>query len=113
MKIGRPVFRQMSEASPDYISSDCPIAGRHIYQGIGEHGAERRTRSRCCASRTGSRAGRQAAGVSARITRGTNHGKNYPRQPDDAGSLCQGAHRVSRARDGAQEASHGCTRADT
>jgi len=40
MKIGRPVFRQMSEADPDYISSDCPIAGRQIDQGMG------RTRAR-------------------------------------------------------------------
>jgi Fe-S oxidoreductase len=41
MKIGRPVFRAMAgDASagtaPDYISSDCPIAGRHIQQGMGE-----------------------------------------------------------------------------
>jgi len=40
MKIGRPVFRQMAEAAdgagPQYISSDCPIAARHIQQGIGE-----------------------------------------------------------------------------
>jgi len=36
MKIGRPVFRQMSEPGPDYVSSDCPIAARHIMQGIGE-----------------------------------------------------------------------------
>ncbi|MDB5809370.1 MAG: putative ferredoxin [Betaproteobacteria bacterium] len=35
MKIGRPVFRQMAASDPDYISSDCPIAGRHIEQGIG------------------------------------------------------------------------------
>ena len=35
MKIGRPVFRQMSEAAPDFVSSDCAIAGRHIYQGMG------------------------------------------------------------------------------
>ncbi len=35
MKIGRPVFRQMGDAAPDYISSDCAIAGRHIQQGIG------------------------------------------------------------------------------
>jgi glycerol-3-phosphate dehydrogenase subunit C len=35
MKIGRPVFRQMGEAAPDYISSDCAIAGRHILQGMG------------------------------------------------------------------------------
>jgi Fe-S oxidoreductase len=35
MKIGRPVFRQMNEPAPDYVSSDCPIAARHIMQGIG------------------------------------------------------------------------------
>ena len=37
MKIGRPVFKQMSASAPDYISSDCAIAGRHIYQGIGKN----------------------------------------------------------------------------
>ncbi|HXZ96735.1 MAG TPA: heterodisulfide reductase-related iron-sulfur binding cluster [Burkholderiales bacterium] len=36
MKIGRPVFRQMAEPAPDYISSDCAIAGRHIAQGMGD-----------------------------------------------------------------------------
>ena len=36
MKIGRPVFRQMAEPGPDYVSSDCPIAARHIKQGMGE-----------------------------------------------------------------------------
>jgi Fe-S oxidoreductase len=40
MKIGRPVFRQMAEGPdgipPDYVSSDCPIAARHIRQGMGE-----------------------------------------------------------------------------
>jgi glycerol-3-phosphate dehydrogenase subunit C len=36
MKIGRPVFRQMGEPSPDYVSSDCPIAGRAIMQGLDE-----------------------------------------------------------------------------
>ncbi|MBL8511676.1 MAG: Fe-S oxidoreductase, partial [Betaproteobacteria bacterium] len=34
LKIGRPVFRQMVEAQPDYISSDCQLAGHHIQQGI-------------------------------------------------------------------------------
>ena len=34
MKIGMPVFRQMAQGEPDYISSDCPIAGRAITQGI-------------------------------------------------------------------------------
>jgi Fe-S oxidoreductase len=38
MKIGRPVFRQMADAQPNYVSSDCPIAGRHIKQGMGEDG---------------------------------------------------------------------------
>ena len=41
MKIGRPVFRQMAEAAPDYVSSDCAIAARHIQQGIGETKAEK------------------------------------------------------------------------
>jgi glycerol-3-phosphate dehydrogenase subunit C len=36
MKIGRPVFRMMAEPGPAYVSSDCPIAGRHILQGMGE-----------------------------------------------------------------------------
>ena len=36
MKIGRPVFRMMAGSDPDTISSDCPIAGRHIRQGMGE-----------------------------------------------------------------------------
>jgi glycerol-3-phosphate dehydrogenase subunit C len=36
MKIGRPVFRMMAEPGPDYVSSDCPIAGRHILQGMAE-----------------------------------------------------------------------------
>jgi glycerol-3-phosphate dehydrogenase subunit C len=35
MKIGRPVFRAMAGSDPDYISSDCPIAGHHIEQGMG------------------------------------------------------------------------------
>lgn len=36
MKIGKPVFRQMAEPAPDYVSSDCAIAARHILQGMGE-----------------------------------------------------------------------------
>src|SRR5688572_10324439 len=39
MKIGRPVFRQMAEPSPAYVSSDCPIAARHILQGMGDEAA--------------------------------------------------------------------------
>ena len=41
MKIGRPVFRQMAEPGPDYVSSDCAIAGRHILQGMGEAKAQK------------------------------------------------------------------------
>lgn len=42
MKIGRPVFRMMAEAQPDYVSSDCAIAARHIEQGIGPASPGRR-----------------------------------------------------------------------
>lgn len=35
MRIGRPVFKQMGEGDPDWVSSDCPIAARHIRQGMG------------------------------------------------------------------------------
>ena len=38
MKIGKPVFAQMSQAEPDFVTSDCPIAGRRILQGIDESG---------------------------------------------------------------------------
>ncbi|WP_366083946.1 DUF3501 family protein [Nitrosomonas sp.] len=41
MKIGRPVFKQMAASNPDYISSDCAIAARHIEQGIGESKAQK------------------------------------------------------------------------
>jgi Fe-S oxidoreductase len=41
MKIGGPVFRQMASGDPDYISSDCPIAARHIQQGMGGTRAKR------------------------------------------------------------------------
>ncbi len=37
MKIGKPVFRQISQAEPDYISSDCPMSGHHIAQGLKEN----------------------------------------------------------------------------
>ncbi|MBT9460127.1 MAG: Fe-S oxidoreductase [Rugosibacter sp.] len=38
MKIGKPVFKAMAKDEPDYISSDCAIAGRHIQQGMDEAG---------------------------------------------------------------------------
>ena len=41
MKIGKPVFRQMAEPQPDYVSSDCAIAARHILQGMGDSSAQK------------------------------------------------------------------------
>ncbi len=38
MKIGRPVFRSMAKDEPDFIGSDCPLAGHHIAQGMQEAG---------------------------------------------------------------------------
>jgi glycerol-3-phosphate dehydrogenase subunit C len=41
MKIGRPVFRRMNEGDPDFVSSDCPIAGRRILEGMAKEGNTR------------------------------------------------------------------------
>ncbi len=38
MKIGRPVFRAMAKDEPDFISSDCALAGHHIAQGMAQAG---------------------------------------------------------------------------
>ncbi|MFP6561363.1 heterodisulfide reductase-related iron-sulfur binding cluster [Paraburkholderia sp. B3] len=37
MKIGTPVFKQMANGEPNFISSDCALAGHHIAQGISEN----------------------------------------------------------------------------
>ena len=39
MKIGKPVFKAMARDQPDVISSDCPMAGHHIAQGMAQEGA--------------------------------------------------------------------------
>jgi Fe-S oxidoreductase len=44
MKIGKPVFRQMRDAEPDFVGSDCPIAGRRILQGMDESGEPHRAK---------------------------------------------------------------------
>lgn len=41
MKIGKPVFNQMAASEPDYISSDCAIAARHIQQGMDKTQAQK------------------------------------------------------------------------
>jgi Fe-S oxidoreductase len=38
MKIGKPVFKAMAKDNPDFISSDCALAGHHIAQGMREAG---------------------------------------------------------------------------
>jgi glycerol-3-phosphate dehydrogenase subunit C len=38
MKIGRPVFKAMARDEPDFIGSDCPMAGHHIAQGMAQAG---------------------------------------------------------------------------
>jgi glycerol-3-phosphate dehydrogenase subunit C len=38
MKIGKPVFRAMAKDEPDFISSDCALAGHHIAQGMAQAG---------------------------------------------------------------------------
>ena len=38
MKIGKPVVKLMAKDEPDVISSDCPMAGHHIAQGMAQAG---------------------------------------------------------------------------
>ena len=38
MKIGKPVFKAMAKDAPDFISSDCALAGHHIAQGMQQAG---------------------------------------------------------------------------
>jgi glycerol-3-phosphate dehydrogenase subunit C len=38
LKIGRPVFKAMAQGEPDFISSDCALAGHHIAQGMAQAG---------------------------------------------------------------------------
>ena len=38
MKIGKPVFKAMANNAPDFISSDCALAGHHIAQGMAQAG---------------------------------------------------------------------------
>jgi len=38
LKIGKPVFKAMGKDAPDFISSDCALAGHHIAQGMAQSG---------------------------------------------------------------------------
>jgi Fe-S oxidoreductase len=42
MKIGKPVFKNMAKDDPDFISSDCALAGHHIAQGMAQLGTPAR-----------------------------------------------------------------------
>ena len=81
MKIGRPVFKSMAKDEPDYISSDCALAGHHIAQGMaaGGHAGQGAAPS----AEPGAHGLR--SGVSGRWS---SHG-DHPRQPDDAGGLLE------------------------
>ena len=111
MKIGKPVFRQMAEAEPDYVSSDCPIAGRHIVQGMGETGAAAPRKEQHPLTLL-----RMAYGLLGPIETHDDerrHATHHPRQPADARGLCEGAQGVPRAGARAQEARAPCTWAST
>jgi Fe-S oxidoreductase len=41
MKIGKPVFKAMANNEPDYVSSDCQLAGHHIEQGMEQAGLKK------------------------------------------------------------------------
>jgi glycerol-3-phosphate dehydrogenase subunit C len=41
MKIGKPVFKAMAGDEPNYISSDCQLAGHHIEQGMEQAGLKK------------------------------------------------------------------------
>jgi len=43
MKIGKPVAKAMATTEPDYISSDCQLAGHHIEQMMDENGLKKST----------------------------------------------------------------------
>jgi len=34
LKIGRPVFRQVADAAPNFFTSDCQLAAHHIEEGL-------------------------------------------------------------------------------
>jgi glycerol-3-phosphate dehydrogenase subunit C len=40
MKVGRPVFRQVRDAGKAFVTSECPLAGMHIAQGIDSLGTD-------------------------------------------------------------------------
>ena len=71
MKIGKPVFRRMAETEPDFVCSDCPIAGRRIAQGIEAEGrrASGAQGTSADAAANGVRPVRRAAGASIKPPR--------------------------------------------
>ena len=46
LKIGRPVVRQMGDFKPDYVASDCQLAGHHLEEGLERSGNKGEARLR-------------------------------------------------------------------
>lgn len=46
LKIGRPVVRQMADFKPDFIASDCELAGHHLEEGLERSGNKGEARLR-------------------------------------------------------------------
>jgi glycerol-3-phosphate dehydrogenase subunit C len=40
MKVGKPVARTVKQSGAKYVASDCPLAAKHIAQGVAEQGGE-------------------------------------------------------------------------
>jgi glycerol-3-phosphate dehydrogenase subunit C len=41
MKVGRPVAREVAKGAAKFVASDCPLAAKHIAQGVEAQGAAR------------------------------------------------------------------------
>ena len=100
MKIGKPVFRMMAGTEPDIISSDCPLGGHHLSQGIsGTAGQEPGTGapSAWCGGPTGSDNTRRTGATCHNLPATTfGHSRNTPP-----------ARRLPRRSDRAQAPAHG------
>jgi Fe-S oxidoreductase len=92
MKIGKPVFKAMAKDEPDYVSSDCAIAGRHILQGMNEAGATPDMQGEAAST-----------DPAAHCLRTEITDETHTRLPPHARSLCQSAPRHARTSTGNQK----------
>ena len=80
MKIGKPVFKAMAKDEPDYISSDCPLAGHHIAQGMASNALP--AAKLAAPAEPGAHRLRHLNPID-----GERSHDHHPRQPADAGGL--------------------------